>query len=279
MFLRPIFIFFCLFIFLFQQTHAKRLPKWKAVAFQQTSSGLQYHIHKQGRKAVYHIGDFVVFDYVWYSQKDHRVLEASQKKSPNGITVQLGKSALLQGLQEAMYLIGEGGKIQVQIPPPLGYGTETKQGEDTLCYFIRLRKIMPSSSGAILLRPDSIPTDTLVIKIEIPKDEEKIGDTLFSAMRLVELPKIMSHCGMQKVMIMLRFRITWFENGVQRKDILVAVECPLDVYGSDFFKAGELYAVTAIPLRQRHQIDHRIMDGYATENLERYFGLRIGKPS
>ncbi|MGL4596440.1 MAG: FKBP-type peptidyl-prolyl cis-trans isomerase [Bacteroidia bacterium] len=277
MIVRPAFLFFCLFIFLFQQAHAKRLPKWKNVSFQTSSSGLQYHIHKQGRKSIYNSGDFVVFDYVWYAKKDHRILEASQKQQPKGMTVQLGRSPLIEGFIEAMVLIGEGGKIQVQIPPPLGYGTEKKQGEDTLCYIIRIRKIMPASSAAILLRPDSIPTDTLVIKIEIPKDEEKIGDTLFSAMRLVEVPKIMAPCGLQKVMVMLRFRITWFENGVQRKDILVAVECPLDVYGSDFFKAGELYAVTAIPLRQRHQIDHRIMDGYATENLERYFGLRIGK--
>jgi hypothetical protein len=279
MILRPAFIFFCLFIFFAQQTHAKRLPKWKSVSFQTSSSGLQYHIHKKGRQTTYHTGDFVVLDYVWYSKKEHRVLEASQKISPKGITVQIGRSQLMQGFQEAMMLIGKGGKIQIQIPPPLGYGSEKKQGEDTLCYIIRIREVMSASSGAILLRPDSIPPDTLVIKIEIPKDEEKMGDTLFSAMRLVEIPKIMAPCGLQKVMVMLRFRMTWFENGVQRKDILVAVECPLDVYGSDFFKAGELYAVTAIPLRKRHQIDHRIMDGYATENLERYFGLRIGKSS
>jgi hypothetical protein len=77
----------------------------------------------------------------------------------------------------------------------------------------------------------------------------------------------------------VKFRITYFENGVQHKDVLVFIDCP-DQYGKDFFVAGKSYVITAIPLMENHKQGKSVQNSYAVgtfsqEKYESYYCLRI----
>jgi hypothetical protein len=125
----------------------------------------------------------------------------------------------------------------------------------------------------IILTPNDPPApDTINFRMPDP-DAGNFGDTLFMSVRLIKAPQVLS-CGGFDITQVFRFQMTWFENGVQHKDILVYVHCP-DFYGKDYFVEGKSYVITAIPLTDKKKKELNAVDQFPNENLERYYLLRI----
>jgi FKBP-type peptidyl-prolyl cis-trans isomerase len=84
-----------------------------------TSSGLQYRILRKSSGAKPKATNQVEVNYHgWLDNKS--VFDSSYKR---GQSISFGLNQVIPGWTEGMQLVGEGGMIELQIPPELGYGS------------------------------------------------------------------------------------------------------------------------------------------------------------
>jgi hypothetical protein len=262
--------FFNFFLLLFLlliavPAEAKRPPKWKKNGFINTSSGIRANIRKAGKSKKPRIGDNVRIYYARYSYKTKEYIPPKLNiRSPRAVIVAVDSET--NGFLQAVRLLGKGGKGFFIVPP-------ADAVPDSSCYYIELLEIIPAMS-AQAINGDTLKKDSINFSVNDPA-KLTYGDTLFSTVKLLEAPKIIS-CGIKRVLVACRFRLTWFDNGVKRKDILVYIECP-ESFGAGFFVAGQDYIVTAIPLLENHKEGMSVYNPYSNEKIESYLGLRLTK--
>lgn len=246
---------------------AKKAPKWKDGNFKTTASGLQYKIVKEGKAIMFRTNDAVEAEIFPYKR-----IGKSLKFVKDSVYSDFGYFLIVDedippGIIEAAKLLKDGGKGFFIIPPA------RSGSSDSLFCFIRVKRIMHMRLDAFGTA-DTIRDDSIHIVINDP-NKKYFGDTLFSVMKLVEQPQIVS-CGSVKVLIAFKFEITYFENGMQHKNILIFIECP-DAYGENYFVAGTSYVVTCVPLLDDLKAGVRTMNNYSLQKLDSYYGLRVRK--
>ncbi|CAN5911339.1 hypothetical protein BH11BAC7_BH11BAC7_36180 [soil metagenome] len=266
--MRPLLIFAILLFSL--SLAAKKAPKWKPGVFKTTSDGIRYSIKKQGSGKEIKKGDvvrFMLFVYDFHTKKYDAVLSPGKNasNSKTGGVISLDENSSGNGIIKAIELLKKGGEGFFIIPGRLVGAV------DSSCCFIRIIEV--TTKLEIYNPPkDSLNTDSVKFAVSDP-NKKYFGDTLIALMKLVEQPQ-MVNCGISKVMIAFKFETTYFENGMQHKNILVFVECP-EFYGTDYFIAGRNYMVTCIPLLDDLKDGKRTMNSYSLEKLDRYYGLRV----
>ena len=90
-----------------------------------TASGLKYYIIEQGdmtKKAIN--GQTAVTNYAGYLTNGEKFDASFDRDEP--IEVPLGQGMVIKGWEEVLLLMGVGTKLQVNIPPALGYGSQAK---------------------------------------------------------------------------------------------------------------------------------------------------------
>jgi hypothetical protein len=117
-------------------------PKYKT-----TASGLKYRIIEQGTGAKPQAGDTVAVIYTGKLQ-DGTVFDSTELHGGEPITFQLGVHAVIDGWDEGIALLNEGGKAELVIPPDLGYGPNgfppTIPGNATLNFEVELVSVTPA---------------------------------------------------------------------------------------------------------------------------------------
>ena len=253
---------------------AKKAPKWKGRNFKTSSSGIRYDIKKPGKGEAVQTGDVVrlcVYVYNYHSKKRDSALHPfSEKTMENPFSMVMPDDASPgNGLIMSARLLKKGGEGFFIIPPRF---LLNESADSCLC-FIRVLDVTPRTNLFIPTK-DSVKTDSVQITVNDP-GQKFFGDTLFTMMKLLEVPQ-MSACGTTPVNVAFKFEMTWFDQGTQRKNILVFVECP-ESYGKDYFVAGKSYMITCVPMLEEFKKDHNTMNHYSLEKLDTYYGLRIKK--
>ena len=112
-----------------------------ANAFTTTQSGLQYRILRQSQGRRPAATDTVN---VYYEGKldDGRIFDSSYRK---GKSISFRLNQVVPGWTEGLQLVGEGGMIELRIPPHLGYGPKGSPpvipANATLNFIVELEKI------------------------------------------------------------------------------------------------------------------------------------------
>jgi len=110
-------------------------------AFTATASGLKYRILRNGAGAKPSASQSVEVHYHGWLL-DGRVFDSSYQR---GQTISFGLNQVIRGWTEGMQLVGEGGMIELEIPPDLGYGARGAggliPGNATLRFLVELRKV------------------------------------------------------------------------------------------------------------------------------------------
>jgi hypothetical protein len=264
-------LFLVLLLFSFH-LDAKKAPKWKPGAMQVSKDGIRYSIKKQGKGEAIKIGDVVRFFAYCYNPVTKKFDPVLSPGPPNAVNPKTGSFLELKkefgdnGLVRSLMMLKPGGEGFFIIPGSV-------PASDSSFYFLR---VMDVSSLMQINNPtqDSIKIDSVNIAVTDPA-RKNYGDTLFSVMKLIEVPQ-QTPCGTSAVIVAFKFELTWFDNGTQRKNILVFVECP-ELYGKDYFVQGASYVITAVPMTENYKSGHRTMNGYSLEKLESYYGLRLKK--
>jgi FKBP-type peptidyl-prolyl cis-trans isomerase FkpA len=86
--------------------------------FSQTESGLQYRILREGTGASPGTYDTVSVSYRGWLDDGSEFDSSYPRKQP----IEFGLNQVIPGWTEGMQLVSEGGKIELQIPPEIGYG-------------------------------------------------------------------------------------------------------------------------------------------------------------
>lgn len=218
-------------------------------------------------------GDSVVVEYYWYRKSDKKILFSSKQFQAGTQSFIIGHGSMMPGFEEGMKMLKKNGYGYFIIPPVIGF-PEKREGEDTAFYFIRIRKLFHDYTAMSPVIIDKTPKDSVQITVTDP-NQKYFGDTLFSMMKLLEVPQT-AGCGITPVNVAFKFEMTWFDQGTQRKTILVFVECP-ESYGKDYFMAGKSYMITCVPMLEDFRQGHNTMNHYSLEKLDSYYGLRIKK--
>ena len=117
-------------------------PEYDLTKFKSTKSGLKYHIVKAGSDKKPAKTDTVVVHYHGMLP-DGRVFDSSYDR---GTTIEFPLDRVIPGWTEGLQLIGEGGQVQLVIPPDLAYGANGAPGSiigpnATLHFNVELVKI------------------------------------------------------------------------------------------------------------------------------------------
>jgi len=106
-----------------------------------TGSGLQYRILRKGTGAKPKATNQVEVNYHGWLD-DGKVFDSSYKR---GQSISFGLNQVIPGWTEGMQLVGEGGMIELTIPPKLGYGSQGAGGavppNATLHFLVELIKV------------------------------------------------------------------------------------------------------------------------------------------
>lgn len=109
--------------------------------FTATPSGLYYRILRQGGRHKPKSYDTVLADYRGWLDNGHTFDNSYEK----GKTAEFPLNGVVPGWTEGLQLLGEGGMIELEIPPRLGYGAQGKPPtippNATLHFIIELKKI------------------------------------------------------------------------------------------------------------------------------------------
>ncbi len=248
-----------------------KAPKWTKKAMTTSPEGIRYRMKKEGKGEHVKMGDAVrlfLYVYDYKTKKYDRVLSPG---SPNAVNPKTGSFLeLKEGTENdpvirSLKMMKAGGE---------GFFIVPRAAADSACYFIRLMEIIPPAQ-IITVPQDTTQNDTINFKLPDP-EQNRFGDTLFTTMKLVEVPVAVRCNGIVPTMQAVKFRITYFDDGVQHKDVLLFMECPAG-YGKDFLVAGASYVVTAIPLLENHKNGKSVQNSYSAEKLVNYYCLRIKK--
>jgi FKBP-type peptidyl-prolyl cis-trans isomerase FkpA/FKBP-type peptidyl-prolyl cis-trans isomerase FklB len=109
--------------------------------FTTTESGLKYRIRRKSDGKKPSPTDVVSVQYRgWLDNK--RIFDSSYSK---GTPVEFGLNGVIKGWTEGLQLIGEGGMIELEIPPELGYGPAGHPPaippNSTLHFLVELKKV------------------------------------------------------------------------------------------------------------------------------------------
>lgn len=252
------------------QAKKYKAPKWKNEGFVSTNAGIRASIVKAGKGQKAKLGDNVRFYYTRYDRSTKLPQADTILDRKRGLMINLDTEA--NNLVKALEMLAKGGQGYFILPT----GSLAADGSpDSALFFLKVKEIIPGSTAAVITgqKPQS---DSIGFVMKDP-DASNFGDTLFTSMKLVEVQKIVP-CGMMRVMNVLRFSMTWFDNGVQHKDIYLYIECP-ENYGKDYFTVGSTYIVTAIPLLENHKKNKQVFNPYSNlkDPVESYYCLRISK--
>jgi FKBP-type peptidyl-prolyl cis-trans isomerase FkpA len=109
--------------------------------FTTTPSGLKYRILRKGTGAAPKPADTVRVHYHGWLQ-DEKVFDSSYNR---GQPISFPLNRVIKGWTEGMQLVGEGGMIQLEIPPDLAYGDrgagEAVPPRATLNFLVELLKV------------------------------------------------------------------------------------------------------------------------------------------
>ena len=108
--------------------------------FTRTRSGLYYRILRKSHGRPPHSVDRVLAHYKGWL-KNGRQFDSSYDR---GEPTEFALNAVVQGWTEGLQLIGEGGMIELEIPPSLGYAAQPPPGippNSTLHFIIELIEI------------------------------------------------------------------------------------------------------------------------------------------
>ncbi len=248
-----------------------KAPKWTKKTMATSAAGVRFYMKKAGKGETVKYGDAVrMFLYV-YDYKTKKYDKVFTPNSPNavhpknGSFMQVSEDVGHDPVISSLLMMKAGGQ---------GFFMAARPGQDSLCYFIKLLEIIPPSQ-VITVPADTTQKDSINFKLPDP-ESDRFGDTLFTTMKLVEVPIPVRCNGIVPTMQAVKFRITYFEDGVKHKDVLLFMECPAG-YGKDFLVAGASYVVTAIPLLENHKSGKNVQNSYAEEKLESYYCLRVKK--
>lgn len=110
-------------------------------AFTTTASGLKYRILRAGAGTKPSASQSVEVHYHGWLPGG-RVFDSSYQR---GQTISFGLNQVIRGWTEGMQLVGEGGMIELEIPPDLGYGARGAGGvippNATLSFLVELKKV------------------------------------------------------------------------------------------------------------------------------------------
>jgi len=110
-------------------------------AFTKTGSGLKYRVLRKGAGSMPKASDSVRVNYHGWLD-NAKVFDSSyERKQP----ISFPLNRVIKGWTEGMQLVGEGGMIELEIPPDLGYGSRGA-GDDvppnaTLHFLVELLKV------------------------------------------------------------------------------------------------------------------------------------------
>jgi hypothetical protein len=269
-------ILLCLSLFLFSfHLDAKKAPKWKPGTMQVTEEGMRYSVKKTGPGETIVNGDLVHCLFYFYNSQtkkyDRTFYPFPSTKPKTGPTIVV-TDGMNYGLSSAIKMLKAGGEGFFIFP-----NAKTNNSvADSTCYYVRVIDVIKPLRFMVPDVTDTVAIDSVKIEVNDP-GKKNYGDTLFSVMKLTEVPQ-QTACGISAVIVAFKFELTWFDNGTQHKSILVFVECP-EQYGKDYFVKGASYVVTAIPMTENYKSGHRTMNSYSLEKLESYYSLRVKKMS
>lgn len=107
-----------------------------------TTSGLKYIMVQEGKGKKADASSMITVHYTGYLT-DGRVFDSSVKRD-SPFTFELGKGQVIQGWDEGISLLKEGGKARLIIPPALGYGDQQMgpiPAKSTLIFDVELLKV------------------------------------------------------------------------------------------------------------------------------------------
>ncbi len=93
-----------------------------AYKYNETGSGLKYHVISKGKGISPNKGDIVSIHYSG-EYEDGTVFDKSRDRN-NPVSFRLGSGLFLQGLEEGITFMNVGAKYRFVIPPELAYGNE-----------------------------------------------------------------------------------------------------------------------------------------------------------
>jgi hypothetical protein len=259
---------FLLLLLLSLPVAAKKGPRWKEGDFKAAASGLQYKIVKAGKADSIGRKDVIGFELFVFVREAGKVYRNREEYVAGNFS--MDDKQMPAGIKEAVKLLNNGGKGYFIIPSSIG------AGKDSMLCFIRVKKIIHVVDvfNGEAIPKDSVKADSVNFKVADP-NKKYFGDTLIALMKLTELPQLVN-CGISRVLIAFKFEMTYFENGMQRKSILIFVECP-ELYGKDYFVVGKDYMITCIPLMDDLKAGKRTMNSYSLMKLDSYYGLRVSR--
>ena len=88
-------------------------------AFSETDSGLKYRVLRASDGPKPTVMDRVTVDYAGWLDDGTEFDSSYKRKTP----ATFGLSQVVAGWTEGLQLVGEGGMIELEIPPALGYGS------------------------------------------------------------------------------------------------------------------------------------------------------------
>jgi peptidylprolyl isomerase len=113
--------------------------------FTTTATGLQYIINEEGTGASPEVGELVSVHYTGWLEDGTQFDSSVDRGQP--FQFPLGQGMVIQGWDEGLALLKEGGKGRLIIPPELGYGPAGSGGvippDATLIFDVELIEILP----------------------------------------------------------------------------------------------------------------------------------------
>jgi FKBP-type peptidyl-prolyl cis-trans isomerase FkpA len=109
--------------------------------FTKTDSGLKYRVLRQGQGSKPKATDKVRVNYHGWLDSGKVFDSSYERKEP----ISFPLNGVIRGWTEGMQLVGEGGMIELEIPPDLGYGAQGAGGavppNATLHFLVELLKV------------------------------------------------------------------------------------------------------------------------------------------
>lgn len=120
---------------------AGKMDEGAPKAFAKTGSGLQYRVLRKGSDTKPKATSSVQVNYHGWLD-DGKVFDSSYQR---GEPISFPLNRVIPGWTEGMQLVGEGGMIELTIPPDLGYGSRGAPGaippNATLHFLVELQKV------------------------------------------------------------------------------------------------------------------------------------------
>jgi FKBP-type peptidyl-prolyl cis-trans isomerase len=127
------------------QDHIANYVRRRGLDMKKTETGIWYMIVKNAFQEKAHEGELISYAFQ-LRHIDGTMLDSATVNSPRQL--HLGKSGIESGLEQMMYLLGEGDKAKIILPPYLAYGNFGDSGKNIppgaiLVYDIEILSVQP----------------------------------------------------------------------------------------------------------------------------------------